>query len=51
MTSCNKPDFYNRLSATCILILKLQQGGKIDNLQQIGGIFDCMYCRSNDLLL
>ena len=43
MTRCNKPDF-NRL-ATCNLIrwtTLLQQAGKIDNLQQVCGVFGCV---------
>ena len=44
MTSCSKPDF-NRLATIDeidIFVDKLQQAGKIDNLQQVYGLFGCV---------
>ena len=35
MTSCNKPDLDR-------VVDKLQQAGKIDNLQQFCGVFGCV---------
>ena len=49
MRSCNKPDFNKLVASTIIkstslleLVDKLQQPGKIDNLQQVCGVFSCL---------
>ena len=49
MTSCNKPD-PNRLVVDEIdkLIDKLKQAGKFDHLEQVCGLFDCVWGQWSD---
>ena len=45
MTSCHKPDCCNLMKLTSLLQLvdKLQPAGKINHLQEVCGVFGCVF--------